>query len=113
MAARSLLQLLALAPLAAAWLQPAAQSSRAMPRVHRVDRLMNVPPLQMGIFDSILGAFSNEEYDDRLAKASHILVASLEEATTIKDEITAGTVKFGEAAGKYSRSALDLHVVSV
>ncbi|VEU35341.1 unnamed protein product [Pseudo-nitzschia multistriata] len=56
----------------------------------------------MGMFDFIQNAFKNEEYDDRLATASHILVDTEQEALVIMKEIEEGQTTFSEAAKTYS-----------
>ena len=58
--------------------------------------------LSMGAFDFIANAFKNNEYEDRFATASHILVDTNEECVVVQKEITAGT-KFGDAARTYSK----------
>ena len=57
--------------------------------------------LHMGAFDFITNAFKNNEYEDRFATASHILVDTKEECVVVQKEITAGK-KFGDAARTYS-----------
>ena len=65
----------------------------------------------MGLFDALGKAFSNQDYsqspatyEQTNARASHVLVASEEEAQKVKDEIAAG-LNFSEAALRYSSCA--------
>lgn len=61
--------------------------------------------LEMGFFDGISKAFSNEEYgappDAIKASARHILVKTTEEATMVMDEMAAGSA-FADLAREYS-----------
>eukprot|EP00536_Pseudo-nitzschia_multiseries_P012935 jgi/Psemu1/309544/fgenesh1_kg.523_\ len=57
----------------------------------------------MGMFDFIQNAFKNEDYDDRLASASHILVDTEDEAMVILKDIQGGETTFSEAAKTYSK----------
>merc|ERR1711865_1274226 len=72
---------------------------------HRQQRFVattaSASSLSMGAFDFITNAFKNNEYEDRFATASHILVDTKEECVVVQKEITAGT-KFGDAARTYS-----------
>ena len=61
-----------------------------------------ITEMRMGMFDFIQDAFKNEEYDDRLATASHILVDSEEEALVVRKSIEDG-LGFAEAARTYSK----------
>eukprot|EP00586_Coscinodiscus_wailesii_P010601 CAMPEP_0172508170 /NCGR_PEP_ID=MMETSP1066-20121228/209949_1 /TAXON_ID=671091 /ORGANISM="Coscinodiscus wailesii, Strain CCMP2513" /LENGTH=169 /DNA_ID=CAMNT_0013286039 /DNA_START=85 /DNA_END=594 /DNA_ORIENTATION=+ len=61
--------------------------------------------LEMGLFDGIKKAFSNEEYgpppDAVKATARHILVKTPEDAQTVMDEMASGAA-FASLASKYS-----------
>jgi len=54
-----------------------------------------------GMFDIFKGAFENEVYDDRRARASHILVATEAEAAEVRAKLDGGTA-FRDAASEYS-----------
>jgi peptidyl-prolyl cis-trans isomerase C len=54
-----------------------------------------------GIFDSILAGFTNAEFDDRRAKARHILVKTLDECDSVMAQLNEG-MAFEAAALKYS-----------
>mmetsp|Transcript_13367 Transcript_13367/g.39797 ORF Transcript_13367/g.39797 Transcript_13367/m.39797 type:complete len:155 (+) Transcript_13367:162-626(+) len=54
-----------------------------------------------GMFDFILDGFKNQEFDDRRAKARHILVATEPECAEIKAKIDGG-LAFAEAASQFS-----------
>jgi len=60
-----------------------------------------------GFMDNILkGAFANNEYDDRRAMASHILVPTEEEARTILASLKSQEIKsFEDAAIQFSKCA--------
>ena len=53
------------------------------------------------MFDFLKGAFENEVYDDRRARASHILVATEAEAAEVRAKLDAGT-PFKDAAREFS-----------
>lgn len=55
-----------------------------------------------GMFDFITDAFKNEAFDDRRAKASHILVKTEAEAADIAGQIAGGTIAFKDAASQFS-----------
>jgi len=55
-----------------------------------------------GMFDFLGDAFSNKDYDDRRAKASHILVPTEEKAIEIQALLSAGDQTFSEAAQAFS-----------
>lgn len=60
-------------------------------------------PTQLrGMFDFITDAFKNEAFDDRRAKASHILVKSEQEASDIAARLASGETTFGDAARAFS-----------
>uniref|UniRef100_A0A7S3BIS7 Peptidyl-prolyl cis-trans isomerase n=1 Tax=Haptolina ericina TaxID=156174 RepID=A0A7S3BIS7_9EUKA len=65
-------------------------------------------PIQAGLFDAFAKAFSNEEFDDRNAKAQHILLKGGDEDTraaaaeTIKGQIESGELTFEAAAKQFS-----------
>lgn len=56
----------------------------------------------MGMFDFITSAFKNEEYEDRYATASHILVDTKDECLVVQKEIDNGSLSFVDAARTYS-----------
>mmetsp|Transcript_35124 Transcript_35124/g.49892 ORF Transcript_35124/g.49892 Transcript_35124/m.49892 type:complete len:165 (-) Transcript_35124:198-692(-) len=64
--------------------------------------VISTTQVNMGMFDFIQNAFKNEEYDDRRATASHILVDTEEEALVVQKAIIEGTT-FAEAAQSYSK----------
>lgn len=53
------------------------------------------------MFDFIMEGFKNQEFDDRRAKARHVLVGSEAEAQTIKEAIAGGQA-FADAASQFS-----------
>mmetsp|Transcript_4837 Transcript_4837/g.14659 ORF Transcript_4837/g.14659 Transcript_4837/m.14659 type:complete len:159 (+) Transcript_4837:42-518(+) len=59
--------------------------------------------VRFGFMDMIKNAFSNELFDDRRVRASHILVKSEDECQTIKTRIDAGETDFAEAAKEFSK----------
>merc|ERR1719491_336433 len=59
--------------------------------------------LDMGAFDFITNAFANDEkFDDRRARASHILVSTEEECNEIKAKIAGKELSFTKAAETFS-----------
>jgi len=54
-----------------------------------------------GMFDFLADAFKNEAFDDRRARASHILVATKAEAEDAKAAVAGGQT-FSDAASQYS-----------
>jgi len=58
----------------------------------------------MGIFDVFKNAFANQEFDDRSAKASHILFkeGGVARADEVKAQIESGELSFAEAARQFS-----------
>lgn len=61
---------------------------------------------QMGIFDAISKAFANKPFDNRSARASHILFKGKNakgEASKVKAQIEAGELKFADAARSFSQ----------
>mmetsp|Transcript_45254 Transcript_45254/g.50736 ORF Transcript_45254/g.50736 Transcript_45254/m.50736 type:complete len:183 (-) Transcript_45254:127-675(-) len=60
--------------------------------------------LEMGAFDFITNAFANDEkFDDRRARASHILVSTEEECNDIKAKIEGKELSFTKAAETFSK----------
>merc|ERR1719201_3089580 len=65
-------------------------------------------PIRAGLFDSFGKAFANQDFDDRNAKAQHILLKGGDEDTraaaaeTIKEQIESGELTFEAAAKKFS-----------
>ena len=51
-----------------------------------------VAPLRMGLFDAFASAFTNQDFsrEDRRVRASHVLVASRDDAERVLDEIEGG-----------------------
>ena len=54
-----------------------------------------------GMFDFILDGFKNQDYDDRRARAKHILVKDEATIVAVKEKLDAG-VSFSEAAKEFS-----------
>mmetsp|Transcript_32129 Transcript_32129/g.108154 ORF Transcript_32129/g.108154 Transcript_32129/m.108154 type:complete len:159 (+) Transcript_32129:107-583(+) len=90
MAARRALAVLLLA-CAAVGFAPAQQPARAAAKQTQL----------RGIMDIFKGAFSNQAFDDRRTKASHILVATEETANEVMAAILGGQT-FGDAARAFS-----------
>ena len=60
--------------------------------------------LEMGAFDFITNAFANDEkFDDRRARASHILVSTEDECLEIKSKIDGNEISFSKAAEASSK----------
>ncbi|OEU12237.1 FKBP-like protein [Fragilariopsis cylindrus CCMP1102] len=60
--------------------------------------------LDMGAFDFITNAFANDEkFDDRRARASHILVSTEDECLDIKSKIDGNVISFSKAAEASSK----------
>ena len=81
---------------------------RGLPTTRAICTIRSVP-MTMGLFDGFKKAFENKDYsqspgtyEQTNARASHVLVATEEEAQKIKDQIDAGEIDFAEAAVQYS-----------
>jgi len=60
--------------------------------------------IDMGAFDFITNAFANDEkFDDRRARASHILVSTEDECLEIKSKIDGNEISFSKAAEASSK----------
>jgi len=89
-----------------------AFSLHAAPRSPIAAATQRFPAPHMGLFDGLAKAFENKDYsqspgtyEQTNARASHILVATEEQASKIKDQIAAGDFDFSEAAVKFSTCA--------
>lgn len=89
-----------------------AFSLHAAPRSPIAAATHRLPMPHMGLFDGLAKAFENKDYsqspgtyEQTNARASHILVATEEQASKIKDQIATGELDFSEAAVKFSTCA--------